>query len=72
MGGGQTDRTLGIAELQLTAEKGRYLAPFARVLLALAAFRDHNTDRAHNLLAALAHDFPHNPLYTQELANLSR
>ena len=72
MGGGQTDRTLGIAELKLTAEKGRYLAPFARLLLALAAFRDHNTDRAHDLLASLAHDFPHNPLYTQELAKLSR
>jgi len=72
MGGGQTDRTLGIAELQLTADKGHYLAPFARLLLAVAALRDRNTDRAHDLLAALAHDFPHNPLYTQELAKLTR
>lgn len=72
MGGGQTDRTLGIAELQLTADKGHYLAPFARVLLAVAALRDHNTDRAHDLLTALAREFPDNHLYTQELANLSR
>lgn len=72
MGGGQTDRTLGIAELQLTADKGHYLAPFARVLLAVAALREHNTDRAHDLLEALARDFPNNPLYTQELASLSR
>ena len=72
MGGGQTDHTLGIAELQLTADKGRYLAPFARLLLALAAFREHNMDRAHDLLASLARDFPHNPLYTQELATLSQ
>jgi hypothetical protein len=72
MGGGQTDRALGIAELQLTADKGRYLAPFARLLLALAAFRDHHTDRAHDLLEALAHEFPRNSLDTQELANLGR
>ena len=72
MGGGQTDRTLGIAELQLTADKGHYLAPFARLLLAVAALRNHNTDRAHDLLEALARDFPNNPLYAQELARLSR
>lgn len=70
MAGGQTDRTLGIAELKLTADKGHYLAPFARLLLAVAALRDQNTERAHDLLASLARDFPHNPLYAQELANL--
>jgi tetratricopeptide (TPR) repeat protein len=72
MSGWQTDRTLGIAELQLIANKGRYLAPFARFLLAVAALRDHNLDRAHDLLEALARDFPNNPLYTQELASPSR
>ena len=71
MGGAQTNRTLGIAELQLTADKGHYLAPFARVLLAVAALRDHNIDRARDLLEALAREFPNNPLYTQELAGLS-
>jgi hypothetical protein len=72
MSGWQTDRTVGIAELQLIANKGHYLAPFARLLLAVAALRDHNIDRAHDLLGALALDFPNNPLYRQELASLSR
>lgn len=72
MSGAQTDRNLGIAELQLTADKGHYLAPFARLLLAVAALRDHNIDRAHDLLEALARDFPNNPLYRQELASLTR
>jgi tetratricopeptide (TPR) repeat protein len=30
MAGGETDRLEGIAKLKITAEKGRYLAPFAR------------------------------------------
>jgi hypothetical protein len=69
--GGQTDRGLGIDKLRLTAEKGHYLAPFARLLLAVAALRDRDKDKARNLLASLAREFPHNPLYTQELASLS-
>ena len=71
MGGGQTNQALGIDKLQLTGEKGHYLAPFARLLLAVAALRDHNTDRARTLLEALAREFPNNPLFTQELAGLS-
>jgi len=34
------DKQAGIAELQLTAEKGHYLAPFARILLAIAYVRE--------------------------------
>jgi hypothetical protein len=68
MGGAETDRSLGIEKLQITAEKGRYLAPFARLLLAVADLRDHATEKARDILAALAKEFPHNHLYTQELA----
>jgi hypothetical protein len=71
LGGGQTDGKLGIQKLRLTAEKGHYLAPFARLLLAVAALRDQNKNRARDLLAGLAREFPNNPLYTQELAGLS-
>src|SRR5579875_91356 len=69
--GAETDRALGIEKLQITAEKGRYLAPFARLLLAVAALRDHATDKARGILASLARDYPHNRLYTRELARLS-
>ena len=71
LGGGQTDRLLGMEKLRLTADKGHYLAPFARLLLAVAALRDQDKTRARDLLAGLAREFPNNPLYTQELAGLS-
>lgn len=70
LGGGETDKGLGIEKLRLTAQKGRYLLPFARLLLAVAALRDRDKTRARDLLADLAHEFPNNPLYTQELGRL--
>jgi hypothetical protein len=71
LAGGETDRKLGIEKLRLAAQKGHYLAPFARLLLAVAALRDHDKERARELLAALAHEFPKNPLYARELEGLS-
>lgn len=70
MGGGQTDRATGIEKLTLTAEKGHYLAPFARLLLAVTALRENNSAHAVNLLTALSREYPHNMLYRQELARL--
>lgn len=67
LGGAQTDRTLGIEKLRLTAQKGRYLLPFARMLLAVAALRDGDRQQARDLLAGLAKEFPDNPLYTRNL-----
>jgi tetratricopeptide (TPR) repeat protein len=71
MTGAQTDRTFGLEKLRLTAEKGRYLAPFARLLLAVAALRDKDVPKARGLLAGLTREFPKNPLYTQELARIN-
>lgn len=70
LGGGETDRGVGLEKLRITAEKGHYLLPFARLLLAVAALREHQTDRARDILAELATEFPRNPLYRQELARL--
>jgi hypothetical protein len=69
-GGAQTDRDKGVEDLRLTAEKGRYLSPYARLLLAVAALRSKDIPKARDLLAALAREFPHNRLYAQELAQL--
>src|SRR5271163_3541054 len=69
-GGAETDRERGIQNLELTAERGHYLLPYARVLLAVAALRDKNVGRARELLEALTKEFPHNQLYAQELARL--
>ncbi len=40
IGGAETDRDRGIEDLRLTAEKGHYLSPYARLLLGVAALRE--------------------------------
>ncbi len=70
LGGHQTDKNEGIAKLRLTAEKGHYLAPYARLLLAVAALRNHDQNQARTLLSGLAVEFPRNPLYKRELARI--
>ena len=68
--GAQTDKQQGIDQLRIVAEKGRYLAPFARLLLAVAALRDKDTHTAKTLLAGLATEFPDNKLYSKELSRI--
>ncbi len=70
MGGAETDRERGIENLRLTAEKGSYLSPYARLLLAVAALRNKDRGLARDILDGLAREFPHNRLYTEELARL--
>jgi len=70
MTGAQTDKEEGLRRLRLTADKGRYLAPFARLLLAVAALRDKDRQTARTLLAGLAAEFPGNPLYVAELERI--
>ena len=68
--GSQTDKQQGIEQLRIVAEKGHYLAPFARLLLAVAALRDKDTHTAKTLLAGLATEFPDNKLYSKELSRI--
>jgi len=70
MTGSQTDKEEGVQRLRLTADKGHYLAPFARLLLAVAALRDKDRQTARSLLASLAMEFPQNQLYARELARI--
>lgn len=71
LSGAQTDKDEGIAKLRLTAEKGRFLAPYARLLLAVAALRDHDRQQARELLSGLAEEFPQNKLYRRELGRIT-
>ncbi len=68
--GAQTNKETGLHNLRLTAEHGHYLLPYARLLLAVAALRDHDRAQAKTLLAGLAQEFPENHLYAKELAKL--
>ena len=70
LGGAQTDRERGIQNLRLTADKGHYFSPYARLLLAVAALRNKDRAQARDLLSNLAREFPHNRLYSEELARL--
>jgi hypothetical protein len=70
LGGAQVDRERGIQDLRLTAEKGHYLSPYARLLLAVAALRNKDQAQARELLTALVREFPHNKLYSEELARI--
>lgn len=67
MTGAETDKQEGLQRLRLAAAKGLYLAPFARLLLAVAALRDKDRQTARMLLAGLAKEFPGNQLYVTEL-----
>ncbi len=71
MTGAQTDKEAGLAKLRIVAEKGHYLKPYAKILLAIAALRDGNRAEAKSLLSELAAQFPANGLFKDELKKLS-
>jgi hypothetical protein len=62
------DRAKGLHQLEMASQNGHYLAPFAKILLALALEREHQTERARALLADLTAEFPANPLFAHELS----
>ncbi len=68
--GSQVDREKGLEELRMTAQHGHYLEPYAKLLLAVAALRDHNPASARELLRGLHNRFPDNQLYIRELNRL--
>jgi hypothetical protein len=70
LGGISGDKQAGMKELQLAAEHGRYLAPFANILLAMAYVHENDKPRARALLTSLRDQFPSNPLFAQEIARL--
>jgi len=67
IGGFKGDQEQGLKDLTLVAEKGRYLAPFARILLAFDNLRHQNRAEARKKFASLHDQFPGNPLYVQEM-----
>jgi hypothetical protein len=64
------DKHGGIQQLEIAAERGRYLRPFAKIILAMAALREKNIALARTQLGELVAEFPQNPLFVTELAKL--
>ena len=70
-GGIHGNKKVGLDELRQAAEKGQYLRPYAKLLLALACLREKQDDMARVLLSDLSMEFPNNPLFALELARLN-
>jgi len=70
LGGLKGDQEEGVKELTLVADHGRYLMPFARILLAFDDLRHKNLPEARKKLEWLRAHFPNNPLFSQEIAKL--
>lgn len=67
-GGIHGDKKLGMEQLLKTIDHGRYLQPFAKILLALAARREKQNELARKLLRELSEEFPESSLYAIEYA----
>lgn len=67
-GGIHGDRSLGMSQVQKTADQGHYLKPFAKILLALSARREKKIDIARKNLKELTEQFPGNSVYDAEYA----
>jgi hypothetical protein len=62
------DKKLGMEQLGKTADSGRYLQPFAKILLALSARREKQNVLAQRLLLELTQEFPANATFATEYA----
>jgi len=69
-GGIHGDKKLGMEQVGKTAEGGRYLKPFAKILLALAALREKQPQLAKRLLRELNEEFPESPAFAAEYAKV--
>lgn len=67
-GGIHGNKSLGMAQVAKTAEQGRYLQPFAKIVLALAARREKQIPLAQRLFRELKEQYPDSVLFASEYA----
>lgn len=67
-GGIHGDKKLGMEQVGKAAENGRYLRPFAKIMLALAARREKQNALAQKLLRELTEQFPSSDVFASEYA----
>jgi hypothetical protein len=66
------DREGGLRELAMAAEHGRFLAPFAQIVLAFDDLKYQNKLAARKKLEILHARFPGNPLFVEEMAKCDK
>ena len=67
-GGVHGDKKLGMEQVAKTVENGRYLKPFAKIMLGLAACREKQNKLAQKLFHELSEEFPESQQYAIEHA----
>ena len=67
---GQKDRA--VSKLERVIRSGRFLGPFAKILLSVYYLREKKPYHSRTLLAELSRDFPENPLFRKELEKLNQ
>ena len=70
--GVQGDKRKGLEELETAADKGRFLKPFARMMLAMFYTREKRPNDTRRHLEALAAEYPGNPAVKAELARMEQ
>ena len=65
------DKKLGMEQVARAAANGRYLRPFAKIILALAACRENQSALAQKLLRELIEQYPDSELFASEYAKIS-
>jgi len=63
-------REQGLSDLQIAADSGQYLKPFAQLLLAMFYMREKREDKTEELLAQLTEQYPANKMFRTEYDKL--
>ena len=66
----QGSKEQAVLNLEKVAQQGRYLGPFARILLSIIHLREKRTPQSLRLLEGLVAEFPGNPLLRMEMEKL--
>ena len=66
------DKTVAVKKLEKVVEQGRYLGPFAKILLSIIHLREKRFAESAKLLAQLTREYPENPLYKKELSKIAK
>lgn len=65
-----TGKGQGLEDLRVAANSGQYMKPFAQLLLAMFCLREKREQETEQLLARLTFEYPDNPTFRKELADL--
>lgn len=65
--GAEGDKRAAEANLKRVVASGRYLGPFAKILLSILYLREKRQKECEALLGELAREYPENPLFRREL-----